>query len=874
LSAWCAATWGRWEVPADDWACAQELLRKWSTISTDFPATGTCRRLRDALYGLSTTGVGRQDVASLVRQALLEHDARQGVQIPLRVRAAPPFPTRQQWQQAGCNAVAEGPEFSVSAKRWHPPVSPGESEAIAAENLLRAHQTRLPPERGHTADPFWSAALGYQSYLSLGQRQSARTVVLAPPGSTTIVCLPTGQGKTEVALAAALLASRNRGTSVMVVPTVVLAIDQERRIRELLKSQGERQSPTGMYSYTGGLAEQDKEDLRRDIREGRQRIVVTSPEALTTGLTGSLAAAAANGYLKYLVIDEAHLVDQWGSDFRPEFQTMASHRLAWLSMAPPGRQVVTVAMSATLTQRHIRILTELFGTQGNNAVVWSSETRPEPSYYLSSAQDDQQRRETVLTAVSLLPRPLVLYATEKQDVLSWADLLRSSGFHRVAHVTGDSSDEQRRSVIEGWHGRDSSGQPMTTQYDIVVGTSAFGLGVDVPDVRSVVHACLPETLDRYYQEVGRSGRDGRPSIAYLVTAPHDRRVARQLNQRVVISVEKGWDRWRSMLRDAETPSPGVYEVSLDSCPTNLSEGYNQNRQWNVRTLNLMVWASLIRLHAPQPPARIEGEPVAEWVVRRDAFYATAGQWVTVEIMDGATNRPEHWAEAVSVQRELAKESQGAALDRIHEVLRGARCIGEVLADYYTAHWRSGVLSTEINCRSCPWCRLHQVTDPDASGMCRVGAEPFPGVYSWPSRPDPLADVRGESSWLSITWRTEQERDDLLPEFLKRLVRRGMPVLGGPGLNPTLAEQVQGSALPAPVITDYDDDLASTFAGPLIWVLDRTTRSVDGSILDRLGGPDPTYLVHSHSLPAPGRPQITLAQICDATLSLTTALGGL
>ena len=86
-------------------------------------------------------------------------------------------------------------------------------------------------------------------------------------------------------------------------------------------------------------------------------------------------------------------------------------------------------------------------------------------------------------------------------------------------------------------------------------------------------------------------------------------MARRLNQLVVISAGQGWDRWQSMLRDADQVGPGVYEVSLDSCPTNMSVGYNQNRQWNVRTLNLMVWAGLIRLRAPQPPVRADGEPV-------------------------------------------------------------------------------------------------------------------------------------------------------------------------------------------------------------------------------------------------------------------------
>ncbi len=290
-------------MSTDDWACAQALLQSWPAIPADYPAEGTCRRLQEALAGLPTAEADWQDLASLIRQVLLEHAARQGIQVPLRVPATPQFPTRQQWRQAECAAVADGPVFSVTASPWHPPIGPDESDAVAAQDMFRVHQKMTHPAHTCAADPFWFASLGYPSYISVGQRQSARTVVLAPPGSTTIVCLPTGQGKTEVALAAALLASRDRGISVLVVPTVVLALDLERRIRALLSSQGERPSPTGLYAYTGGLPDQVKEDLRRDVREGRQRVLVSSPEALVTGLSDSLASAAEAGHLKYLVID-------------------------------------------------------------------------------------------------------------------------------------------------------------------------------------------------------------------------------------------------------------------------------------------------------------------------------------------------------------------------------------------------------------------------------------------------------------------------------------------------------------------------------------------------------------------------------------------
>jgi len=287
----------------------------------------------------------------------------------------------------------------------------------------------------------------------------------------------------------------------------------------------------------------------------------------------------------------------------------------------------------------------------------------------------------------------------------------------------------------------------------------------------------------------------------------------------------------------------------------------------------MVWAGLIRLRAPRPPVRSADEPEAEWTARREAFYREADARVAVEIVDGATNRPDHWDEVVSAQRSIAMAGQRVALERMHDVLRGSHCAGEILARYYQAHWRAGVLSTGVNCRSCPWCRANRAADYDDAGMCRAAGEPFPAVHSWPGHErDPLADIRGRSSWLSIWWGNRQERDDLLPQLLERLARRGISVIGGPGITARLATQVQELAWPSPVIVDHDDDLVTTFPGPVIWVLGDTTPFLDSVIADRLKSTGVTYLLHPRSLPAPDRPGTELAQVSDGSLSLNAALG--
>ena len=833
-------------------------------------ARGTLRRLRDALTGEPG---GWRDLASLTRQILLEAQAREntsGFTIPL----LPWLPTREQWEEMRCQTAVRdgGTNVWVSALSWHPPVPDAVSCRAAQEDLRQVYLGEDSPHRrkldSYPADPFFTAALGddHIRYVSAGQRQAARAIALAEPGSTTIICLPTGHGKTAVAMAPMLLASKSRGVSVVVIPTSVLAADLERRAFKILDEHGPH-SPTRRYAYTSGLSEEDRRLMREDISAGRQRLVFTSPEALTKSLKGPLEDAAEAGLFNYFVIDEAHLVEQWGNTFRTEFQTMSAHRRIWLSKAPEGRQPSTVAMSATLTGQQVQTLDTLFASPQQAEIVWASQLRHEPSYYLDIFQSEEDRQAAVLEAVSYLPKPMILYTTKVIDAQEWAGRLRGRGLRRVASVTGESTDPQRRDALEGWIGRTTEGDA-PTRYDVVVGTSAFGLGVDLGNVKTVVHACLPETVDRYYQEVGRAGRNGSPSLAYLATTRSDENIANRMSDDAVIGAPRAWQRWEAMFHTRETVQER-HRVSLDSYPSDMNEGFQRNRQWNIRLLNLMMRSGLLAVHPPQAPAIHEGESETSWKARLDLFYANADSYADVQLLGSDARNPEQFAVRFEAERQKLLDGRKSALRELKATLRRDQCIGDVLGAYYRIAHGDGFRRTGVTCRGCPYCRA--TAEPLPAGFYRIGWEPRPPLPTPGVRMRlPLLPYFGNRHCLSLWW---QDADDqaLAARLVESLVRRRICVVGGPGLDGRLRGQLQATARTRTVIVDDDGALLSDWAGPVIWMADPFTDHPGPQITQRFPWDAPTYLIHPRSMQHPERRGTPLVDVHPANLSIRRAL---
>lgn len=356
-----------------------------------------------------------------------------------------------------------------------------------------------------------------------------RAVVAALCGRDSLVVMATGSGKSLCYQLPALLLP---GVTLVVSPLIALMRDQVIGLRE---------RGVCAVALNSSQSEDEHRIARDEISSGRARVVYAAPERLRMG--GFLALMAARG-VSLAAVDEAHCASEWGHDFRPDYRDLAR-------LLGPLRPRCVMALTATATARvQDDIVRRL--SLSRPAHVATGADRPNIAFDavdVGGGQGMEARKRAVVARLLAEngDRPAIVYLRTRRSCETLADHLSALGYAaRPYHA----QRTDRREVQDGF----SAGTVR-----VVCATNAFGMGVDVPDIGLVVHHSLPESVEAYYQEAGRAGRDGQLSRAVLIFAVADIPGLRRRFQEAEISAEEVERRLRAMAGAAD--GDGIVDVS-------------------------------------------------------------------------------------------------------------------------------------------------------------------------------------------------------------------------------------------------------------------------------------------------------------------------
>ncbi|HTX30788.1 MAG TPA: ATP-dependent DNA helicase RecQ [Solirubrobacteraceae bacterium] len=398
------------------------------------------------------------------------------------------LPEADRAQAAGAARALAGAQAGAAA-----PVRVVDDTAAAQLALsgLDRIDVDAPPERRYNGprDPDALLAWFGLSEFRPGQRE---TVAAALAGRDSLVVMPTGGGKS---LCYQLPGIASDGLTVVVSPLIALMADQYRRL--VLGGHPAAMIASGMDADVAARS-------LDDVRSGRARIVLCSPERFASS---RFLEVLAERKVDLFAVDEAHCVSEWGHDFRPDYLRL---RAVIERLGTP----TVMACTATATEQVAEEISDRLGLRDPH-VTRAGFDRPNLSFDVIPLEGTGSKaRKQMLLGIALSDpgnRPAIVYCGTRRDVEEVTERLRAEGLLAVGYHAGMPADERASAQHRFMEG----------DAEIVVATNAFGMGVDKADVRAVVHWAIPKSVEAYYQEVGRGGRDGKPARAILLASRAD-----------------------------------------------------------------------------------------------------------------------------------------------------------------------------------------------------------------------------------------------------------------------------------------------------------------------------------------------------------------
>jgi ATP-dependent DNA helicase RecQ len=351
---------------------------------------------------------------------------------------------------------------------------------------------------------------GYDSFRPM-QERIVRSLLA---GQDTCVVMPTGGGKSLCyQLPAALLADR---TVIVVSPLIALMQDQVAQLTQM-------DIPAAHLNST--LKADEQSAILSEAVKGHYRLLYLSPERLARTDT---IAWLRRVPVSFFAIDEAHCISEWGHEFRPEYRQLSSLRRHF-----PERTIAAFTASATQQVRH-DIVEQLALREPHKYIA--SFHRPNLRYLVKECDARTQAELLVRALRSYAGENVIVYAPTIARVEETVAILAEAGIAAIAYH-GKMDNATRRRNQEKW---------MSDQVPVLVGTIAFGLGINKAAVRAVIHLSLPKSIEQYYQEAGRAGRDGLPADCVLLWRKKDAGLLAHFIEQVSDPAERerGWQRYR------------------------------------------------------------------------------------------------------------------------------------------------------------------------------------------------------------------------------------------------------------------------------------------------------------------------------------------
>lgn len=422
----------------------------------------------------------------------------------------------------------------------------------------------------------------FSSFKSVEQQLAVMGALRVPQGYTALVAMSTGGGKSMITQTISY--QHEKALTLIIVPTISLMLDQHRNAMDIIKPSNPYEI---MYYHSG----RDADELVKHLDNKTVQMLFISPEAIIKNkrLQSSIFDANKSGDLKNMIVDEAHIIIEWGSSFRVDFQCLDSFRKLLMKDNPLLR---TFLLSATYSKKTVDNLRMFYSDDGRWIEIRLDTLRKEPRFDVIKCSSYTDKHNKLKELVCKLPHPMIVYVNTPDDAEKIKNALAETGFTNIRVFTGRTNSNDREKIIDEW---------VSDQFDLMIATCAFGVGVDKRDVRTVLHTYVPSGSNQYYQECGRGGRDGQPCLSMMLYTDDDIISAKTMTQKV-LTVEKLSGRWFSMLNSDKT-NKKLDKIIID---TSVKPDYNENDSfyieasnaditWNVYVILLLRRAGLLNI---------------------------------------------------------------------------------------------------------------------------------------------------------------------------------------------------------------------------------------------------------------------------------------